>query len=777
RLPSLSSWHAPEFPAPPTPALADGLVIAFMVCLGMIGTGRVLFLSRTATDAALGTGYVLALVAIQVAFTRRLGREFRPRGAWLLLLVQALLVYLPLLQFSWWLGLPGLLAGTALLALRPAFSVPFFAIVVLSFGWVHSDLGGPRVRVVLNEASPIFAGVYGALTTVMIGLAVYGLTRLVGLAGQVYTARDELARLVVAEERLRFAHQLQELLAVRLSAVIARAERIKARFDGGLAQVREGLADILAVSRRALADVRSVARGYQRVSLANELSAARSVLTAAGVEVRIVRAGQVWSGPVGAMLASALREGATNVLRYSHAQHCDITVRETDGMAQLEIVNDGVPYEASSDLPEEDDGSLSRRLAELGGELDSGAQPGGRYLLRVTLPIESEAAGAGAPESAVTGPRDLLPRISQRLAIGTLGGVLVCFGLIALGDILIEHPDPVQLAIGSVVFAAIVGLQLGYFGRPGARLRPATSVPLLLVQAILVYGVALLFGEWWLRGLPGFVAASVLLVLRPAIAVPAAIAITASEAWLRALYGGNAYEIVGDVITTATTVVLVYGLTLLTRLVSEFHQAQSRLARMAVAEERLRFARDLHDLLGLSMSAISLKAGLAAKLLEPDPAAAQEQVSEIVTLSRKALGDVRSVASGYLELSLDEELRLAHSVLTSADIAAQIERNDRELPEEIGSVLATVVREGTTNVLRHSNAEWCEITVRQTGDQARLEIVNNGVPAEAATPGPAGGNGIRNLSHRVGALGGECFAGIERDGIYRLRAAIPLPVG
>lgn len=647
-LPALSSWRGTQTAARPSPGLARGLVVAFLCCLGLLGAARVLFLSPTTWQAALGVGYVVALVAIQLAFTSKLGRDRRPAGAAWVLLAQAALVYLPLLHLTWWLGLPGILAGSALLALRPAFSLPLSVGVVLSFGWLEAYLN-----------HDVFTGVYAALTTLMTGLAVYGLTTLERLALQIYAARDELARLVVAEERLRFARQLQDLLAVRLSAVIARAERARGQFDQRLSDVGDALQEILAISREALADVRSVARGYQRLSLTNELAAAQSVLTAAGVEVRVERKGPAWSGPEGALLATVLREGATNVLRHSEARQCQITLRALDGMAHMEIVNDGVQPETAPDPDDDPITGLSQRVGELGGSVESLTTPDGRFVLRVSTPLGGR--GRDAAEPIRSGPRDIVPRMSQRLANGTFGGVLACFGVIALADVMIENPDPRQAVIGGVFLVAILGMQLGYFGRPGVRLHPAVSVPMVLLQAALVYGLILQFGEWWLRSLPGFVAASLLLVLRPAISAPFAAAIVGSEAVLRAMYGGGAYEIVGDVITTATTAILVFGLTRLARLVSEFHEAQSQLARMAIAEERLRFARDLHDLLGLSMSAITLKTSLAAHLLTARPKRAQEQLAEIVTLSRKALGDVRSVASGYLELSLDEELSLAPS--------------------------------------------------------------------------------------------------------------------
>lgn len=759
-----SAWQRSFFAADPTHRLADGLVIAFLCCLGLVGVARVVYYSTTSGQALLGVLYVGALVATQIALTGRLSRELRPAGARRALLLQIVLVYLPLLHFSWWLGLPGILAGTALLALRPPVSIPFFAAIVLSFAWIQMTFSRDSNFMVL----------YGALTTVMTGLAVYGLTRLAWLARQMYTAREELARLAVAEERLRFARQLQDLLAARLSTIIARVERFRGQLGTEPRAASEGLTEVLSISRRALADARQVASGYRKPpSLTDELTSARSVLTAAGVEVRVELTGRPWSGPVGAVLVSALREGATNVLRHTEAQRCEISVRETDGMAQMEIVNDGFTGEHDVDVTPGGAGTVTERVRELGGTMEHHPQPGGRYLLRVTVPVSAQSEPDDGPDD--DRPRERLPRVSRRLANGTVGGVLACFGLIALADATLEKPDLRQFVIGAVVLAAILGLQLGYFSRPRTEFRSGVAVFVLLLQAAMTYGLILAFGNWWLRTLPGFVVASSLLVFRYSISVPLALGVLAGDAWLRLTFDDNWYDIDGDLVTTVTTALLVFGLTRLVRLVGEFHDARVRLARMAVTEERLRFARDLHDLLGFTMSAMTLKSELAQKLIERHPDKAREQLGEITTLARKALGDVRSVANGYLEVSLEEELRAAHSVLISADIQAQIERHDDDLPDPVGPVLAMVVREGTTNVLRHSKAEWCEITVRQVGGLARLEIVNNGVTELPPDPDPSGGSGIRNLAYRVAAVGGTCRAGVEREDTYRLSAAIPLP--
>ncbi|MGH8938570.1 MAG: sensor histidine kinase, partial [Actinomycetes bacterium] len=223
------------------------------------------------------------------------------------------------------------------------------------------------------------------------------------------------------------------------------------------------------------------------------------------------------------------------------------------------------------------------------------------------------------------------------------------------------------------------------------------------------------------------------------------------------------------------TGLVVYGLTRLSNLVTELHAARNELAEMAVAQERLRFARDLHDLLGYSLSAITLKSELTHRLLYKNPDKAQDELAEILDISRRALADVRSVARGYRELSLDAEAASARSVLVAADVDVRMDLDYGELPSRIGTVLATVLREGITNVLRHSKAEQCEISVRQSDGKVWLDIVNDGVPQAITPRAQRGGSGIPNLSARVAALGGKLTTGLDPDGRFRLHAMAPVP--
>ena len=152
--------------------------------------------------------------------------------------------------------------------------------------------------------------------------------------------------------------------------------------------------------------------------------------------------------------------------------------------------------------------------------------------------------------------------------------------------------------------------------------------------------------------------------------------------------------------------------------------------RLAVSEERNRFARDLHDILGHSLTVITVKAELAQRLLDVDPARAKAEVADLERLSRDALSDVRRAVEGYRELTLPGELARARTALAAAEIDADLPNSTEEVPSDRRELFAWTVREGVTNVIRHSGARRC--TVRLTPDAA--EVLDDG-------RGPEGGAG------------------------------------
>jgi two-component system sensor histidine kinase DesK len=211
----------------------------------------------------------------------------------------------------------------------------------------------------------------------------------------------------------------------------------------------------------------------------------------------------------------------------------------------------------------------------------------------------------------------------------------------------------------------------------------------------------------------------------------------------------------------------------------ELIEARAEVARLAVAGERERFARDLHDLLGHSLSVIALKAQLARKRLPDDPEQAAADVADIETVTRDALREVRQTVSGYHRPALDAELEGARTALDAAGIDATIDRPQVALPPDVEAVLAWTVREAATNVIRHSGAHHSAIRVVPAIGEATVEVVDDGDGAGGAGGVVNGaGHGLAGLEARVRQAGGRLEAGPRDDGPgFRVRAVVPVESG
>lgn len=210
--------------------------------------------------------------------------------------------------------------------------------------------------------------------------------------------------------------------------------------------------------------------------------------------------------------------------------------------------------------------------------------------------------------------------------------------------------------------------------------------------------------------------------------------------------------------------------------------ANAEVERLAVDNERLRFARDMHDILGHSLAVMTLKSQLAGRLMTADPARAASEIGEVEELSRQALSDVRDAIAGYRQPSLPGELAAARRALAAAGI--HLELSADPVPAEAEPVLAWVVREGTTNVVRHSGARRCHIRLGTSNGDAYIDITNDGPtpglvtgsdPTPAADYRPAGGTGLRGLTERIELVGGTLHAAPAPTGGFRLHARLPLP--
>ncbi|SEQ65956.1 Signal transduction histidine kinase [Lentzea xinjiangensis] len=706
------------------------------------------------------TGSLACLLTIgylQLRVFSRPGSNLRSAKSYAALGVMAGLVYVPYSFFpNAWAGMPGFLAGSALLVLPGRVRWFVFAAVALSNGAIRSQYVSDPAQLAYHVVSAMVAG-----------MAVYGLSRLPTLVKQLETARSELADLAVSQERLRFARDLHDLLGFSLSAITLKVELATRMIGAHTDRAARELAEILGIAREALTDVRAVASSYRELSLADEIESARSVLTAAGVRATIETDHSDLSPRSRTVLATVLREGVTNLLRHSEATRCTITITGTDRLASIDIVNDGAPAEPGTERGS-GLGNLVTRTTAIGGSLLAGAAPDGTYRLHAEVPADP------APEKPAKTPRFSGPPIATRFAQVLLTAVVIGYAAMAM-TLVTYYPIAVTgVEVTAAGIAGTVALVLGVVIRPHVRLSLAQRVAVLTGLAICVYVPPLVFGNPYLAGVPGFLAGAGALLLPRRAGWIAFFSVVVLQGVVYGALGEDAVAIAYGVLATTNHGLVLYALTRLRSMVMQLHEAREELATAAVTQERLRFARDLHDLLGYSLSAITLKSELTHRLLTVDPARARQELTEVLEISRQALADVRSVALSYRELSFDEETQSAQALLSAADIdvTVKIDACD-QLPKEVKVTLATVLREGVTNLLRHSKAEHCEIVLSSSRHLVTMDIVNDGITVERRSPD---GSGIDNLTTRVRALGGDLHAGLTPEHTYRLRAEIPLPL-
>lgn len=206
--------------------------------------------------------------------------------------------------------------------------------------------------------------------------------------------------------------------------------------------------------------------------------------------------------------------------------------------------------------------------------------------------------------------------------------------------------------------------------------------------------------------------------------------------------------------------------------VYELDEARETRTRLAVAEERLRFGRDLHDVMGRNLAVIALKSELAVQLAQRGRPEAVTQMVEVQRLAHEAQREVREVVRGYREADLGSELAGAKGVLEAAGIDCAVTGSTTGLPAQVQSALGWVVREAVTNVLRHGDARRCAVGIRVLKGRTVLTVENDGVPENG---GSGRGAGLVGLRERLAEIGGTLRAGPAGDGRFLLTAEVPLP--
>ncbi|MFF2031005.1 sensor histidine kinase [Arthrobacter sp. NPDC058192] len=200
-----------------------------------------------------------------------------------------------------------------------------------------------------------------------------------------------------------------------------------------------------------------------------------------------------------------------------------------------------------------------------------------------------------------------------------------------------------------------------------------------------------------------------------------------------------------------------------TETVRQLRNAQNELAALAVAEERNRVARDMHDILGHSLTVIAVKAELAGRLIAIAPEKAAAEVAQLEDLARGALADVRATVSGYRGVNISSELASARSALEAAGIEPQLPGAADEVPAKFRELFGWVLREAVTNVVRHSGASRCTVTL---GSSA-IQIDDDG----RGPAGNSGGGGLRGLRERTAAHGATLSLGPSPMGGFRVRVS------
>ncbi len=417
-----------------------------------------------------------------------------------------------------------------------------------------------------------------------------------------------------------------------------------------------------------------------------------------------------------------------------------------------------------------------------------------RQALAEVREVATRYRSAPWPEAAPATPGEpLAPRLAQAVLVVVLSGLALLYLFFVAGNV---HGVPggysipvVALTIADAVALVILQLRHSWPSRgPGTYStgRPRGWPVTLFLQAILTYALVPLTG-WHPLIMLGFLAGSALLLVP---AVPGWIAFAAVIASLPVLWavrpipGLSTVQWLGAMVfltlDSAALGLLVYGLTRLAQLAVQLEDLRGELARKAVAGERLRMARDTHDLLGLGLSAIAMKADLIGKLIGRDDARAGEEIADLARICATARADVRLVAGEARDLPLDAELAAARDVLASAGIDVRM-RVSADPSPEAAAVLVPVIREAVTNILKHSTASYCVLELTADARLLRLSISNDGSTGAGSTGTGSGllategrtGNGLRNLAARLEATGGHQTATRE-DGTFSLAVELPL---
>ncbi|CAN5486384.1 sensor histidine kinase [soil metagenome] len=303
------------------------------------------------------------------------------------------------------------------------------------------------------------------------------------------------------------------------------------------------------------------------------------------------------------------------------------------------------------------------------------------------------------------------------------------------------------IGIGATVVFAMIYMALWLRSRADRQrlmTQPATRNAVLYVGTLTVVGalMTVLLDGYGLASTP-YIGVVCVMVFPFRVASPAVLALVVVDVLLFAANDwGSSTGLVFGVVAASFAV---FGMRMVMTRNIELVLAHQKNAALAVENERTRFARDLHDILGHSLTVITVKAELAGRLMDVDLARARSEVADLERLSRDALADVRRAVEGYREITLPGELARARTALEAAEIDATLPNSTEEVPSELRDLFAWTVREGITNVIRHSGARSCRVELTSTS----AEVRDDGCGAD----GPRQGSGLTGLRERAAAAG------------------------
>jgi two-component system sensor histidine kinase DesK len=335
-------------------------------------------------------------------------------------------------------------------------------------------------------------------------------------------------------------------------------------------------------------------------------------------------------------------------------------------------------------------------------------------------------------------------------------------------------PNPWIGGLGLLTFNSLyIAVVIRAF-HPRTRETPLTWGLLIALGAV-TFGLTIGYGESWLLLFPLLGLAVGAVTRRGRMLKLITIPLTAAVAGVT--FAKASWDSFGVVYGTFISIMVTATILALDQTVDELRETREELARAAVEKERLRFSRDLHDLLGHTLSVIVVKSEAARRLAPRDLDAALAQITDIESVGRQALTEIREAVTGYREGSLTTELDRARDALSSAGIEPVVRQSGPPLEPQTEALLGWVVRESATNAVRHSGATRCEIEIGGSPERVRLTVTDNGTSAGAtgaSAIGGTSGSGLKGLHERLTAAGGTFTSGPLPQGGFRVTAELPV---